>query len=818
MRQTWLPPISALLLCAGALLAAAPGKADAPCAAAPNAAISVKLNRGYQSFRDATDLSERCSVVLFQSFPKQQESAVAADRGTVSFAFTEKGLVVKYDLVRRNVVPKVPFGAVDLDRDDNIAVLIRLHGSPHTIFSAAGNAAEKCSSLSQEPGYIYRHDQCKAKVDRVKLNGLRPPFVPWSGTLTISYDDLAANHIPSEFDVRIRYIRHGEDSSPVTYTSGGPDLANASQNTVAMFIITDVARQERYVSAASNLGYNPSLPPHRVAVLADLPIDPRNMLSAAFADDSGPLLTRRDSTLKGILTKSQYKNFSCTTCGSFQTDHTAAFDPVVTSADVLGLDFSDLGVDSPPFAFDAAGYPVDSGYKGLFADESLGFALLDGTTQSNGVAHDSVIRTTRSFFTDNDSLRVGLFNVVANRSIASAPGAGPFPKIVLAAARSANTEVSLGYSHTFAESRIHNKAATTSGATTLSLLGRYGTQFTGSNGNRVDLGASITVQPAFADFERPPTSLPAFAFALGYRSIGSNYLPIDGTFDPLVGLQGYYSEILYSEPTKSLSGIGAASIIVHRFANSVAAQYTKVTSTLALRLDTTEHFGLVGSATTGNITVAQTARVVSGALVSASQGGGNYLPNNSYSTSLTYKNSTYEAAAGYTSGTSQNCNLKLAAPPCFAYRQPSVTGSFFWLPVSRVFIDGVIKNQNDDASQLTPGLSQQLVSQPTTVGHIIRKAALGAYISGDKCSTLTLTTENRGGDVDSFSHSPPQPGFINTVALELQSRGSGPALLAAADRQGSLGKTPTSEFLVRVKIGLPWNAFQHEISRDCSNR
>jgi hypothetical protein len=853
-------PVLALAVACATRIAAAgdpdrssQGKGEPPhCARSPDHALVTPLERGYLTLRyrtpapqptgnaardptprviPATDsvsalhgssptLPQSCSLTLYQSFPI---AGAKQDEGTFSLAFTKDGLVVSFvKLIRRDVKPQVIYPGEDLNFDDNVAIIVRPPGKAYMIFSAATNAAGNCSSVSRIPGNVYVHNQCKATLDDSVPVAGTTGYVYWSGKLVLSYATLAANRVPSPFDVRIQHVRHIDANSAIIFDSGGPDITNAKQDTTVALDTESVVEHEWFVAGASNIGYNQSVPAHRLALLTNLPVDSHNLISAAFSDDSGPLLTKRDATLQNILSKDQYKAFKCTTCGSFQTDHTTPFDALITSSDILGVDFSNLGVDSPPFTFDAAGYPVDSGYKGIFADDTLGLAFLNGTTQNNGVAHDSVVRATRRFNSLSDSLTLGFFDVSANRTMPAPAKAALYPIVDVPLAHSTNTEGSVGYSHTFSATQLHERSEYTSSAVTLSVLGRYGTQYTGMGANRVDLAVAITVQPPYVNLNRQPNTLPNWSFVAGYRSLGAHYLPIDGKFDPLVGVNGYYGQLLYSEPHTNHPGLGAVSLTAHRFSNFAMPQDTLMAEAIAIRLDTHDHFGISSSVSSGNLTASQVARVLYGVAVSPAQGGQQYLPNNTYSASFTYKMAVqswmYQGSAGYTSGTSQNCNVKLPTTPCYAYTQPSITAGLFSKPTKWIFFDGTIKNQNDTALDLTSPALEQLSKQPTTAAHIVRKAAFGAYISRDKCSTFVLSTENRGGAVDAFSHSAPQPGFINTAAFEMQTHGPGPAVLVAYDRQSTLVGPPTSEFLLRVRLGVPWNNFQRTLAYNCEGR
>ena len=448
--------------------------------------------------------------------------------------------------------------------------------------------------------------------------------------------------MPSDFAVRVDRVVRVSKQRAVHYYFGGPARTDNEAWVPVVIAGPAVAQHERYLGGASNIGFNPSIPPHRVAATAFLPVDPHNAVSATFADDSGPILTVRDKTLKDIfgslttkLTNAQLKNFACVSCGSFQTDRAAAFDPPVGSADVLGADFSALGVDSVPFAFDAAGYPIDSGFKGLFADESLAFATMNGTTSSNGAARDTVVRLSHRFDWGTQTLRVGLDHAVANRSIATPAATGTFPPIVSTLQHSTNSEASLGYSYAFTHSDIGSPSFTTKNSTILSALARYGTQYT-SQAQRLDLAVSAQVQPPYANTIRQPGSLPTLLGVVGYRNLGPSYGPIDADFDPLAGLHGFYGTLSYAEPNPEKAGFSGASVTIHRFSDALAARDVAVTTSASIRLGKANHFALAGGFTTGTIAASQAARLSSTPFsLRDDQGGMTFLPNTSYSLSLT---------------------------------------------------------------------------------------------------------------------------------------------------------------------------------------
>jgi hypothetical protein len=339
----------------------------------------------------------------------------------------------------------------------------------------------------------------------------------------------------------------------------------------------------------------------------------------------------------------------------------------------------------------------------------------------------------------------------------------------------------------------------------------------GADANRLEAAASLVLDPPFAAFTRAPSSLPQWGVAVGYRSLGLNYQPLDGDFDPLVGLHGFYGKTLYSEPTKSVVGLSGASVSIRRFSDAVQARDVAVTGSLSARLDAHDHFNVTSSFTTGTLSVSQAGRQLGDRLtVRDDQLGGTMLPNTSQSASLAYKNATYRTSVGYTTGKFQNCNPSLPPPPCFSYGQTKLTGSVSWFPFSDVFVAGAVKNLNDEGLQLLGNPADvRGPFQQSTAGHIVHQIAAGAYLFNAKCSTLTYTAEDRGGSGSSFAKGVPRPGFTNVASLELQPTKSSPALLMAYVLQSG---TPAKQFLLRLRFGVPTGAYIRDVRSNCDNR
>ncbi len=807
---------------------AAPAATAAPVSTVPRCptggttAVSVDLTQGYQTFHDPKP-GPACRLDFVRAFgPRDLTAPALTVSPDVTVSFTGDGLEADFTITQPTILKTVRFDGVTLEPDDNVALFIRKRGAAKNLLTAYVNANGKCSSVSSVPGNITRHKQCQAGKATITGTG-------WSSHLLITYDVLGQDRIPLDFLVRAQVTYHPPPvraSRTEKYLSGDPAVPQKDpklfandQFVGAAMAATESVAGEQYVSAAPNLGNSdPALPPHRTSTLVNVPLSAHDFVSATFSDDTGALLNKRDKALGDILPSDQADALSCISCGSFQSDHSTPFDRLVTSKDTLGFDFGQLGVDSVPFSFDAAGYALDAGFKALIADERIALATLSGTTDNDGAARDAVLRLSRQFDWGTNTFRAGFYHAVATRSNPAPIPADTYVPGGPGVAHTQTSEASFGFSHAFVPSAINDTRVSTAAVKTVSALVRLGTEHAGPDANRVEAAASLIIDPAFADFKRVPTSLPQWGVAVGYRSLGQNYLPLDGDFDPLVGLHGFYGKALYSEPTKTRVGPSGASLSIRRFSDAAQARDVAVTGSISDRLDSGDHFSLTGSFTTGSLSVSQAGRQLSDRItVRDDQLGGTMLPNTSRSGSFTYKNASFfQSSVGYTTGTFQNCDPTLPAPPCFSYRQSKLTGSLVAFPLSDVFVAGAIKNLNDEGLQLIGNpIAAQGALRQSTAGHIVHQIAAGAYLFHGKCSTLTYTTEDRGGSGSSFAKGVPAPGFTNVASLELQPTKTSPALLMAYVRQSG---TPATQFFVRLRFGAPVNAYINDVKSNCDNR
>jgi hypothetical protein len=822
---------------AGSRGSPATAAAAGPAPAAPcTERMSVALDRGYQVLAPHGTPGAPCAFQLVsQNFSYKKPLPSPAPVGQANVAFDKDGMTIEFKL--RQPAPLIQ--AVRLDGqimapDDHVTVFLRRpNEGGHVAFRAEANSLGKCVTFGDSPKSLLKNKECSVSIKRAQAPDDQAHGV-WAGTLTIPYSALDANGLTSALELRIQWTvknKGKNQGDSVYYGSGGPREPYAW--TVVDVTTSSYWPSQQYAAAGANVGYNPDVPPHRVSGVVNLPVSAHDFLSATVSDDSSRLLSTRDKALKDILPKDKFAKFKCVSCGSFVVDHTSAFDPIVTSASMLGADFGKLGVDAVPFAFDSIGYPIDFGYKALAADETIGFAAMHGTTAKDGIASDQILRVSRRFtVAGTGRLDVDVFDALADRSILTTPAPAPYAPLVAPRQHTRNVETSLGYSSSRlsgfdagnpAVGSSETGAVTTHYSRTVGALLRYGSQYAPGS-QRLDAAASIRWDPPAAQQDRLTSTLRRYAVAAGYRNVGPGYAPLDATFDPVLGLHGWFGRASYSAESNHV-GPTALSVTTHRFSDAAQARDEGVTVSGDVRVDPKNHLNFTQSVTVGTLAVSQAAHLLKTAFVVSDQAGGrNQLPNNSYSLDLTYRNGSFQIGAGFTNGNGQNCNDKVGPPPCYSYRQPSITGTFYWEPPrTTLFLTAAVKNQNDDSLDLVPGLSSRSrnggSTQETTAGHIIHNAAIGTYLFRGRCSTATFTTENRGGDSASFAKSAPVPGFTNTASIELMPvTDSLPAIVFAWLRTGSPGKPVTSQALVRVRVGAPDAAFKADLLRNCANR
>ncbi len=766
-----------------------------------------------------------CSVAM-------RDPATNADdpSSTVTLSFTNDGLNVAFDftqsLLRTNR---------GVFRNDHIAItIVRTNARGAMPFEVMADANGDCKSLSHAVRFLTAHDQCTADVSEKGSAG----SFEWSGSVSIGY---AALDSVLDGDRTFAVVLQRTILIPDTQAPGAMrPTFRVSKPHPAAFITLDRNTTnmgvDRYVAAGADIGQPVGVPPHRLVTNAVAGLDRSNLVTATFADDAGQVLSIRDTAAKSIADNAQSKSFGCRSCGAFLSSFTQPFDLALTSTGALGVDLSTLGVDTAPFSLDAVSFPIDAGYKFIHSgDAILGAAAFSGTTSSSGVAHDGVVQYQNAFwFKDNSKLQLGVYHAVANRSQPAAASTDLYPPLDSIAGHTTNTQFSAAFSHSKALALKGIPAATTSAATTLSALLRYGTQYHGS-AQTVDAAISTLRDPAIFNLRSKYEDKTHVEFAAGYRSVGSAYGPLDANFDLHTGLHGFYGLVELTNPvckgdchlrTKQLD----AKVSAYRFSDGVQARDVSLSGSVTYPfLDT---LSLAASYATGALTVSQAGRA-NNILVTDAQGGGMFLPNGQYSAALTYTANTgptpfFDFSAGYTLAHAQACDVTiLTAAPCFPYRGPSVTGSIYWRPFrsfSDFFLSGSIQNSTNQpfpTGESAAALQSSPDTSVTTASHIVRTAAVGAHLfkfNPGGCSTLLLTTTNRGGNIDHFAKSPPQPGYTNTASLELIPAKGWPTVLAAYSRVGNLDTTtpPQTLFVVRVQYGITPKAFAAASSRSCS--
>lgn len=770
--------------------------------------------------------SASCSVPMYDSANDADPSS------TVVLSFTKAGLTVGFDFSQPNLrTDRSVF------RNDNLAISVLRTGNKKP-FLATVDANGTCKSASAAVRFLTVHDQCTADVGEAGSAG----NFEWSGSVSIAYavlDSVLGGDGAFALVVR-RTILAPQPGKPSVMqpTFRHSDPAPAAFISVDRHV-ADMWR-DRYVTAGADLGRPVGVPPHRLVTNVVAPLDASNLATATFADDAGKILGIRNKAAKSITESAEAKSFTCRSCGSFLTTNKQPFDLALTSSATLGVDLSSLGVDTAPFDLDAISFPIDAGYKFIHAgDSTFAAAAFSGTTSSNGVAHDGVLRYHDAFAWKNKSkLEIGVFHATANRSEPGTAPTGVYPALDPFAGRTANTQVSAAFSRA-AEVTLPDRPSVPIGdATTLAALVRYGTQYAGSS-QTFDAAVSTLRDPALFNTKAKFENKRHVGFAAGYRSVGPAYGPLDADYDVHTGLHGFYGLV---ELTDAVCSPPAdchlrtqqfdAKVAAYRFSDGVQPRDSALSVSVTYPfLDT---LSLDASYAAGALTVSQAGRA-NDILVSDAQGGNHYLPNGQYSAGLTYTANTgstafFRLAAGYTVAHAQGCNSALVtATPCYGYRSPSATGSIYWRPFrtfSDFFLSGSIENSTNQPFATGTNALAQLSADgafATTASHIVRTAAVGAHLFRFKpngCSTLLLTTSNRGGNIDHFGSSPPQPGYTNTASLELVPGSGWPTVLTAYSRVGNLegAKPPVSLFVVRVQYGILPNAFAAATARSCSGK
>jgi hypothetical protein len=855
------------VLGAPSLVAAASSATPSPPPCDPLKPWHVRVLRGYGNYRLPKNSTYACNAQLyFQVPPKDGETAsqpgppyAAPPKQSIAASFTASGLTISYYIVQA-AKPRaaVFFNGLSSNPDDQVTLYL---GHPHTDptqhlatvtadFEAFVNPAGVCYTVSTNFQQEIAHAQCSASaspnVPPTSPNCPHSGSYCWGGQLTISYDTLRLNGLmsaetasgvysapfliavgqtlwdPAPQPVRVKAgqspgvgcVRGGNAKGTACVLYSVPSFSDeAGWLHVSVTPINDTGGQQ-YGVYAPTAGF--SAVPHRAALSTYAGIAPQSFFSSTFGDTSGSALTVRNFSLSQVLPKDVYpstKSYTCVTCSSFQTDQWSVnVKPTLTTASVFGYDFSSFGVDNEPFAFDAVSYPVDAGAKASGGSDYLTINALAmrGTTSTDAFASDTAVILNVPFEQGPNALSASLYHVAANRSeTATTP-----------AMQTVDTDATLSYINTN-ESYALDKGEVTGTAYITSALFRYGTQYL-FDGQRFDGAVSETIRPG--NFQNAaPKDVWTLNFAAGYRSVGENYQPIDGDFNPTLGLHGWYGEAQYSQPqgARFPSTIG---VLFHQFYGNGEFRDSALGMSFSRQFGHWSPFSLVGSFNTAQLTASQVARQVKYTTPLTPDQGAAYLPNSSYSASLLYKPSTsLEASFGYSSGYTQNCSSTLIPLPCYAYLQPSVIGSAYVLFPANIFLSGSIRSQNNIASG-TPWGNEigTFTKELTTANHIARSAGVGYILpKGLPCSTVAFTTINRSGTPDAFAANPPVPGYTNTYSLNIAPTTVVPVgFLLAYSRLGTDAMPPnpatlTSQFLVRLLFGVPPNSFAMQSQVPC---
>ncbi len=572
------------------------------------------------------------------------------------------------------------------------------------------------------------------------------------------------------------------------------------------------------------IGGSNEIPPHRWVFNGWEPILPTAYSAVTFADDAGKVLSIRDSAAKSIIGTEAAKAYKCHSCGSFQSENTEAFDSPITSTAALGVDLSKIGIDTLPFTFDSASYPIDAGYKLYGSSDwgNIGAASFHGTTAKSGHAGDFVLHTfTGVTFASGAKMYVGLYNVVANRSEIPINKPSTYPALDNTLLHSANTLISAGFASP-ASSRPEANGLVFSG------IVRYGTQSI-PNSQTTDVAFSLLRSPPYLNaFTTAPDHVQG-TLAAGYRSVDSLYNPIDGSFDIHSGERGFFGrgDLLVPAGAQSLD----FALSGYRFFDAVEARDVALNASIKYKMS---------SATSGTITYQSGALAVLTAgrannmIVTDAHGGANMLPNNARAAEIdTAPDKALSLSLGYDWHQQQTCSPKIRlGPPCFASAKNSTTYGLHWSPFLYSDALGALNDafveysRSGSETNLFPGtldtraLAALGSGLSTTANRTIDLASFGLHIFKhyNGCSTLLFTQANRGGDIDNYGKSAPQPGSTRTASLELAPGDPWPSLVVAYSRVRNDASTNPLQtlFLVRVQFGLPPNVYADAVGTGCS--
>ncbi len=724
----------------------------------------------------------------------------------VTITFGDAGLSAQFSFAQTSVTTQH-----SLLRNDTFWMEIFAGHSGFTaktrVFAAIIDPNFQCASLSVRPSDVLTHNQCKVSGPHHAWTTQQPY---WSGTLSIPLTVL--NTVAPPGDATLFFLHSAYLGSP------DPIVETA---TIKGTFVRGI-KTSPFISGGPDIGQPAGVPPHRTVLNPYLPIFPGTIATATFSDDSGKLLSIRNTATKGLINAADATAFQCQSCGSFQSSNATVFQSPITSSNALGLDLSKLGVDETPFDFTAVTYPIDAGYK-LYTSNDLadaGIATFYGTSATAGYAHDSVFHAFSSApLLNGGEIYGGLFDAVASRSVAPPPPTGTYPQIVNRLQHSGNVQGSLGFI-----SPLGNARSVLFDGNVLSALLRYGAQ-DAAEGNTFDAAVSIQRAPALASVTQAQPDRTSVTGAAGFRRVGAGYDPIDGVYDVHTGESGPYLLVDLKRPT-SLNGSFELTGSGYRFHDSIEAR--DVATSYGANYYFSTATSLKTSYQIGEIAISQVGRD-NNIVVSDAHGGMVELPNGGLSLSLnTAPVAALQLTAGYTTAKSQGCNTTLikSGPPCYAFTAPSGTGGIHWSPFPKaaawksLFAEGGIQNSSDtlfpDGSLALP----KSAALTSTSVRIVRSASLGTklFTNWDSgCSTLLVTDAGRGGDVNDYAKSAPQPGRTETASLEIVPGPWTPSILVAYSLVQNTAPSPsqTSLFVVRVQYAILPPSYAEFIRSSC---
>ena len=806
---------------------AAAGASPGPCPAI----IPVSVLADYQALRGAQlEKMAECKIALFPRGGATQSQPL----GDLTLIAKGSSLQLQY-IVNENeqIRNRLHFNNVNLFSDDNITVVFfkgpgGVQGPPVLFVSV--NPSGNCTSPAADISVRFMHQMCK-------VTNARSGKTTWQGTLSIPLDALQSlgSSDLSFYVSKTHWPPETNGSHPLaqiqnSFPAAGTYLQLAIDN-------EPVARGNRYVSLASDIGYIPGAPPHRIGALAYYPIDAASAIGATFSDNAQPLNAVRDSTLKRVFSSDQYHVLACIACGSFKSVAPTAYDRTIRSRDVLGTDFSDLGVDSTPFSYDGINYPIDSEFGAAALDQSLAGAIFNGTTLSNGLARDAVFRGAHTLSLGRQLLQLSAFHVDSSRGQIATQDVGAYSPLPGSLPHTTNTELSAAFRRSTADPSVEGMTESRKSVFEFDALARYGQQYLGRNSSRLDTSFTVSKRHPVAVARIDP--LADISVTLGFRDVGDLYRPNLGSTDPATGLRGQFAQI-----TNNLLREGEGkplffSLLSYRFGDGVEARNTALTSSVNVPLSYLgceqhlskddlarcrwSYVSLAGSGTVKHIAQSLVATGVKNPFtLPDSAGGAAYLPNGSYSYSAIYTNvaSGFSLSAGFTGGDALACDANVLSSPCYAYRDSGLIVNSYGTYKGWLVFAVTHKRSEDSSLDLAPSLGSGVhvgAAAPLVENRIESSAGFAALLPGKfSCSAATATFSNQSAPPQSFIASAQKPGFTTTYGLDMviQNR---PATLFAGFARTSL-PLPESQFILKLRIGTPSRGFVSATSASCENR